>query len=147
MSTWLIADHILWMMFCVCMIVSLAYIWRWWCSPAIVIELNNSDAFVIMSAYSPFFSRKSNIAGTFTESDNRRNLSFEQYGNLCLYASYERQPIPNSTFFKKRFSICFLPKRIRLLIPRDSLNSKQYRQLQSFAARQVRLKKSPIYRR
>lgn len=78
-------------------------------------------------------------------------LYFEQYGNLCLYASYhtaDKTPLDKvlpSAFHMTLLSHVVPIKRTRLLIPRDALSFEQYRTLQSFAARQVRLKTDKSY--
>lgn len=141
----MLSDHIFWFLSGVCFFLCLLYIKYWWGASPITILLNGDQAYCVKSP-APIFFRGKRVSrqgskGTAT----KYPLYFEQYGNLCLYAYYEStaKNVFIQTLIGTINRLIKKPiqpnKRTRFLIPRDALSFAQYRTLQSFAARQVRL--------
>jgi len=142
-STWLLPDHVFWLLFSVFLLVSILYVKFSWLGSSINVGLDTEGAYVLVR-----------------NASDKHRLYFEQYGNLCLHAWYDKkkdvtalETLINAEalsadktapivlkYVKKTIQDCFPLGRKRLLIARDSLPLTEYRTLQSFAAREVRLK-------
>ncbi|MFT2111777.1 hypothetical protein [Marinomonas sp. 2405UD68-3] len=142
-STWLLPDHVFWSVFGFFLLISIFYIKWCWLASVVAIGLDADGAYVLVG-----------------NALDKHRLYFEQYGNLCLHAWYDKkkdvtsletpinvealsadQTAPTTLKYVKKVIKEYFPLgRKRLLIARDSLPLTEYRTLQSFAAREVRLK-------